>query len=550
MTLSPSIQNPQALPGWSAGESDTVNDVVRRAAREFGDKPFLDVLGQVLTFNDIQREACRLANGLATLGVVKGQTVVTILDNNCDAVLMWFALNKLGAISVPVNTAFKGEFLRHQIADANAAVVIAETVYAERVGLIADQLPDLRVLVHRGEAPAECLGDKQIVALESLRSDDIRDPDVKVAPGDLTMLIYTGGTTGPSKGCMISHNYACNEARQMIICLGRTSESITWTPLPLFHLNATVTTVLCNLMIGARAVVYPRFSVSGFWPDIERSGANEANLLASMVPLLAGAPDNDAMKRCYGQLDKVYGAPFPPELQQRWRERFGVRHAVGGAGFGLTECAIVTMLPFGDPYKPNCAGKRCDSFDIRVVDDNDVELPYGTPGELIVRPLKPHVMFEGYWNRPADTLKVMRNMWFHTGDIGMIDEEGFFFFLDRKKDYMRRGGENISSYEMEKTFAAHPQIEDVAVHAVFSELSEDEVKVTAVLRPGSSVTEEQLCRWAIDRVPYYAVPRYIEFRTEVPRSPVGRILKYELRDEGVTAATWDRVKANVTFDKR
>ena len=364
------------------------------------------------------------------------------------------------------------------------------------------------------------------------------------------MLIYTGGTTGPSKGCMISHNYACNEARQMIICLGRTSESSTWTPLPLFHLNATVTTVLCNLMIGARAVVYPRFSVSGFWPDIERSGANEANLLASMVPLLAGAPDNDAMKRCYGQLDKVYGAPFPPELQQRWRERFGVRHAVGGAGFGLTECAIVTMLPFGEPYKPNCAGKRCDSFDIRVVDDNDVELPYGTPGELIVRPLKPHVMFEGYWNRPADTLKVMRNMWFHTGDIGMIDEEGFFFFLDRKKDYMRRGGENISSYEMEKTFAAHPQIEDVAVHAVFSELSEDEVKVTAVLRPGSSVTEEQLCRWAIDRVPYYAVPRYIEFRTEVPRSPVGRILKYELRDQGVTAATWDRVKANVTFDKR
>lgn len=134
MTLLPSLQNPQALPGWSAGESDTVNDVVRRAAREFGEKPFLDVLGQVLSFNDIQREACRLANGLATLGVVKGHTVVTILDNNCDAVLMWFALNKLGAISVPVNTAFKGEFLRHQIADANAAVVIAETVYAERVG--------------------------------------------------------------------------------------------------------------------------------------------------------------------------------------------------------------------------------------------------------------------------------------------------------------------------------------------------------------------------------------------------------------------------------
>lgn len=203
-------------------------------------------------------------------------------------------------------------------------------------------------------------------------------------------------------------------------------------------------------------------------------------------------------------------------------------------------------MPFGEPDKPNSAGKRCDSFDIRVVDDNDVELPYGEPGELIVRPLKPHVMFEGYWNRPADTLKVMRNMWFHTGDIGKIDGDGYFLFLDRK----RRGGENISSYEMEKTFAAHPQIEDVAVHAVFSELPEDEVKVTAVLRAGATVTEEELCLWAIERVPYYAVPRYIEFRTQVPRSPVGRILKYQLRDEGVTGNTWDRSKSAIRFDKR
>ncbi|MCW8158418.1 ATP-dependent acyl-CoA ligase [Stutzerimonas stutzeri] len=544
------VINDKALSGWAAGEYDTINDIVRRSAREFGDAPFLDVLGEIHSFSDIQRESCRLANGLAKLGVVKGQTIVTILDNNSDAVLLWFALNKLGAISVPVNTAFKGEFLRHQIADANAVLVIAETDYAERIALIADQLPDLRYVVHRGEAPKSDMADKQLVALKSVRSDDSSDPDVEVLPSDLAMLIYTGGTTGPSKGCMISHNYACNEARQMILCHGRTRDSITWTPLPLFHLNATVTTVLCNLMIGARAVIYPRFSVSGFWPDIERSGANEVNVLASIAPLLAAAPDNDAMKRCYGQLDKIYSAPFPQELQQRWKEHFGVRHTVGGAGFGLTECAIVTLLPFGEPDTPNSAGKRCDSFDIRVVDDNDVELPYGEPGELIVRPLKPHVMFEGYWNRPADTLKVMRNMWFHTGDIGKIDEDGYFFFLDRKKDYLRRGGENISSYEMEKTFAAHPQIEDVAVHAVFSELSEDEVKVTAVLRGGATVTEEELCLWAIERVPYYAVPRYIEFRKNVPRSPVGRILKYQLRDEGVTATTWDRSKSAIRFDKR
>ncbi|MBB2497378.1 AMP-binding protein [Aquipseudomonas ullengensis] len=549
--MSFSIQlNDKALPGWSVGQMDTVNDVVRRAAWEHGERLFLDVQGDIYSFADIQRESCRLANGLAALGVVKGQTVVSLLDNNADAVLLWFALNKLGAISVPVNTALKGEFLRHQIADATAELVIAETEYVERIALVKDQLPHLKYIAHRGAAPVADLSGKTLVCLEALRSEDSSDPQVEVLPSDLSMLIYTGGTTGPSKGCMISHNNACNEARQIIEAHGRTPESITWTPLPLFHLNATVTTVLCNLMIGARAVIYPRFSVSGFWADIERSGANEANLLASMGPLLADAPDNEAMKRCYGKLNKVYSAPFPPELQARWRERFGVRHTVGGAGFGLTECAIVTLLPFGQPDKPNCAGRRCDSFDIRVVDDFDVELPYGTPGELIVRPLKPHVMFEGYWNRPADTLKVMRNMWFHTGDIGKMDEDGFFFFLDRKKDYMRRGGENISGFEMERSFIAHPEIEEVAVHAVFSELSEDEVKVTAVLRAGSTLSEEDLCRWAIDRVPYYAVPRFIEFRSSLPRSPVGRILKYQLRDDGVTPQTWDRVKANLTFTKR
>lgn len=550
MSSFPVQLNEHALPGWQVGAMDTVNAALRRAAAMFGDRPFLDVLGDLYSFNDIQRQSCRLANGLAALGVRKGDTVVSILDNCPEAVLLWFALNKLGAISVPVNTALKGEFLRHQISDAAATLVIADTEYAERIALIVHQLPQVLRVVHRGPPPLAGLAGKPLVALQSLFSQDSSDPQVEVQPSDLTLLIYTGGTTGPSKGCMISHNNACNEARQINEAHGRTSASITWTPLPLFHLNATVTTVLSNLIIGARAVIYPRFSVSGFWPDIERSGANEANLLATMAPLLAEAPANDAMRRCHGQLNKVYSAPFTEDVQQRWRERFGVRHTVGGAGFGLTECAIVTMLPFGEPAKPGCAGRRCDSFDIRVVDDHDVELPYGTAGELIVRPLKPHVMFEGYWRRPQDTLNVMRNMWFHTGDIGKIDEDGFFFFLDRKKDYMRRGGENISGFEMERAFAEHPAIAEVAVHAVLSELSEDEVKVTAVLHQEGAVSEQALCLWAIERVPYYAVPRFIEFRVELPKSPVGRVLKYQLRDEGVTHQTWDRVGSGLVFEKR
>jgi carnitine-CoA ligase len=167
-----------------------------------------------------------------------------------------------------------------------------------------------------------------------------------------------------------------------------------------------------------------------------------------------------------------------------------------------------------------------------------------------VRPKRPHVMFEGYWNRPEATTALTRNLWFHTGDIGKFDSDGFFYFVDRKKDYLRRRGENISSFEMETAFLAHPEISEVAVHAVLSDVTEDDVKVTAVLQPGSTLTEEQLCRWSVDRLPYFAVPRYIEFRRTLPKNPVGRVLKYVLRDEGATAATWDREAAGITIDKR
>jgi crotonobetaine/carnitine-CoA ligase len=540
---------PHLQRDWSVGPSDTINDVLRRAASEHGDKPFLDVLGEQYRYADIQREACRLANGLRALGVEKGHTVATILDNSFDAVVLWLAINKCGAISVPVNTAYKGEFLRHQLADADASVIVAEHDYAERVALVAGDLVALKTLVYRGSKPNLPQFQRQLLPIDEIRSSDSSDPMVEVSPSDLAMLVYTGGTTGPSKGCMISHNYACNQARQMHVCLGRHAGSYSWTPLPMFHSNAVITTFLCNMMLGARVALYPRFSVSNFWQEIERTGANEVSLLGSMFPLLAKAADNDAMKRCHGQLQIVTGAPFPPDLQAIWRERFGMK-AVNGACFGLTECAVVTLTPFGEPQSPNSAGRINEWFDIRIVDDHDVELPPNTPGELMVRPLKPHVMFEGYWKRPADTLKVMRNMWFHTGDIGKIDDQGFFYFLDRKKDYLRRGGENISSFEMEKTFQAHDAIEEVAVHAVYSELSEDEVKVTAVLRPGYQLDERALCTWATDRLPYFAVPRYIEFVKELPRNPVGRILKYQLRDIGVTPATWDRIKAGFELVKR
>ncbi|MDZ4290963.1 MAG: AMP-binding protein, partial [Hydrogenophaga sp.] len=324
---------------------------------------------------------------------------------------------------------------------------------------------------------------------------------------------------------------------------------VTITPLPLFHMNAMCVGVLASILVGARVAFVPRFSVSNFWPEVERSGATIASILGSMGAMLANAPDTEAGQRCKGQIHTVRGNPFTEEVKAIWRERFGAKQ-VGGNGYGLTEAAVITSLAGGEYAAPGSSGTRIPDFDVRIVDDLDREVPAGTSGEIVVRPLRPDIMFMGYWRRPEDTLKIMRNLWLHTGDIGKFDEQGFFYFVDRKKDYLRRRGENISSFEMEVAFARHPALAEVAVHAVPSDKGEDDVKVTAMLRPDTTLSPEDLFRWAIDAVPYYALPRYIEFRDSLPKNPQGRVLKYELRDEGCTPTTWDQETSGIQVKKR
>lgn len=535
--------------GWSLGQQDTVVAALDRAVAAHPDRVLLDFGGELHTYAEVDRRSTRLARAFAALGVQAGQTVVTMLDNNVDAVLCWFAINKLCAVSVPINTALKGEFLRHQIADAGAGLVICEASYVDRIAAVSDGIPEVRQVLHRGTAVGPNCGDLPLAPLDDHRGCIDTPFERKPNPWDLACLIYTSGTTGPSKGCMISYNYMCNLSRLQLRAGPAGADDVTITPLPLFHMNAMCVGVLASILVGARVAFVPRFSVSNFWPEVERSGATIASILGSMGALLANAPDCEAARRCRGQIHTVRGNPFTEEVKKIWRDRFSARQ-VGGNGYGLTEAAVITSLAGGEFAAPGSSGVRIPDFDVRIVDDLDRELPAGTPGEIVVRPLRPDIMFMGYWRRPEDTLKLMRNLWFHTGDIGKFDEQGFFYFVDRKKDYLRRRGENISSFEMEAAFARHPALAEVAVHAVPSDKGEDDVKVTAILRSEATLTPEDLFRWAIDAVPYYALPRYIEFRDSMPKNPQGRVLKYQLRDEGKTAATWDQETSGIQVSKR
>lgn len=515
------------------------------------DGPYLDFEGVALTAREVATAADQLAACLAAVGVARGDRVATLLENGPEQVVTFFAAARLGAVQVPVNTAYKGEFLLHVLTDSGARAIVVQEDLASRVAAVAARAPELTHAVVVGDADA--VGDdlsrvSWAAALADGAPRVAALPAVDVGPADLACFIYTAGTTGPSKGCMLPHRYVVALGEQIARAWGRTADDVVLTPLPLFHFNAIAVCVVGTLLVGGRAAVARKFSVSGFWPEVRRTGATMLSMLGSLAILVANA-EHDHPDQVGHRLRLCVAAPMPPDTDRIWRERFGC--TTYSAGYGLTEASLISALQAGETNKPGAAGKpNTHEFEVRIVDDGDDAVPAGTIGEIVCRPTGPNLMFAGYWNRPEATVDVWRNLWFHTGDLGRIDEDGFLYFVDRKKDYLRRRGENISSFEMERTVIAHEAVADVAVHAVASAQGEDDVKVTAVLVEGASVTPEELCRWTAERVPYFAIPRYVEFRADLPRNPVGRVLKYQLRDEGVTPTTWDREAAGVTFERR
>jgi crotonobetaine/carnitine-CoA ligase len=526
----------------------TVLGILGQAVQAGPDEEFLDFAGQTHTFVDVDRRVTRFAHELVALGLQQGQTVATILETGIDAVVSWLAVNRAGGIWVPLNTAYRGEFLRHQLADSLASLIVCDADYVGHVVDVACELPDLRLVLVRGTPVDPLPSPVPVLQLDQHRGTDDRPFLHSPAPSDLSLLVYTSGTTGPSKGCMLSHNYICNQGLQCNQAVPPLPGESMYTCLPLFHVSA-LSVIIAAMAVRCRLSISPRFSVSGFWAEIERSGARNATLMGSIFPLLAHAPDSAVMQRCRGQLRVVTGVPVASEVRTIWKERFGVQH-INTFGYGLTEGARLALHQYepGAPLPPesSCGEIASDDFDVVVLDDEDNVLTDGEVGEIAFRPKRPNVMFAGYWRRPEDTARAWRNLWMHSGDLGRI-EDGRLFFVDRKKDYLRNRGENISSFEIEAAFLRHPDLVEVAVHEVGEGVGEDRMKLTAVRTQGSTLTEEQLCRWALDKVPYFAVPRYIEFRDGLPRTPTSKVMKFQLREEGCPPGTWDREAAGITI---
>lgn len=534
-----------AVDSRLGGESTLA--ALQRAVQAYPDRVFLDCAGELFTYGRTDQLVTRLAHALADLGVGRGDTVLTQLDNTADPILLWLAANTLGAIWVPVNTAYQGEYLRHQLIDSHPVLAVCETQYLDAMLEAAQDTGVTRILV-RGNRPSLPPSAIPLGRLDDHRGTNDTRIVVSGRPSDLSCLIYTSGTTGPSKGCMISFNYLCNQGRQLNEVTSTRPDDVNWTCLPLFHMTA-LSLVTATLLVQGRVAIEARFSVTRFWSEIRRSGATSAVLMATIFPWVAHAPDTPDMHACVGQLRTVTGVPVSAAVRAIWEKRFGVSY-VNSFVYGQTEASVLAYARQSDVAPTNSCGRIAgQDFEVRIVDDEDQPVPEGAIGEIVFRPVRPDIMFSGYWRRPEDTVGVWRNLWMHTGDLGRV-ENGFLFFVDRKKDYLRVRGENISSFEVERTFLNHQAVSEAALHAVSAGVAEDSVKVTLTLKPGEAATPDELCSWSIEYLPHFAVPRYFEIRQELPRTPNNRVMKFQLRDEGITPATWDRHAAGIAVRRR
>ena len=540
-------------PYWNDTELyPCIGDLIDDAAAKWGERTAVYMPDGDLTFEGAAQRAREEAGCMLASGVRFGDTVVTMLDNSLDAITLWLGANKLGAIHVPINTAYKGEYLRHHIETSKARIIFCEADLEDRIEAILEDLPAVTTIVVRGGAGLDNDDGIQRLSLENWRQQyaSLLPSDAeKPSATDVAALIFTSGTTGPSKAVMISHNYM-QHAASAHVTFGRPLAATLYLPFRVFHL-AVPSWVVETFMTGAAVAVPKAFSVSGFWPDVNRVHATVAVGIAAMAQLLVNGAETQA-ERENSTLSEFVVAPCSQDLRAALETRFGASVIANGT-YGLTE-AVAIVAQSRDPEHPTPPGSSGSAnpryWAVKIFDDYDRELPAGEVGEIVCRPVARSVMMSGYWERPADTLAAFRNMWFHTGDLGRMDVDGNLFFADRKKDYLRYRGENISSLEVEGQFLEHPALLEAAVHAVPSPLGEDDLKVTVVLKDGATLTEEELARWSVERLPYFAVPRYVEFRDELPKNQMGKIQKHELRAGGVTASTWDMSTSEVKVTRR
>ena len=487
------------------------------------------------TYAEVLSHSQRAANGLLALGIKPGERVAIMMGNRPEFLWVHYGINFIGAHSVPINTSQRGATLQHILANSDSVAVVFENALRDAVMSVKDKVPTLRATVV-ADGPA---GNGVDTTLEKLLDHPDREPQVEVKePSAAVGMMYTSGTTGPPKG-VVATGYDMGPLQVIFQAVGVKPGETMYTALPLFHGNALLISAIGSMSLGAKLALAEKFSASRFWDDCRKYDAVEFNTLGGMLSIImkqAPKPnDRDNPVRV------VLSAACPANIWREFEQRFDCRLV---EFYGMVDSPGFLLNAVG---KVGSMGKPIGGVEFQVVDDNEQPLSAGKVGELVFRHPKGPLTL--YYKLPDATQEAYRGGWFHSGDLAEYDDEGFYYFRGRKKASMRRRGENISAWEIESVLNEHPAVLETAAYAVPSELGEDEVMVAVVVRPGETLAPEALLDFCHGRMAHYAVPRYVDFVDEIPKTGTQRVQYGVLRERGITKTAWDREKAGYQLKK-
>lgn len=515
--------------------ADSLAAELRRAAAEVPDQPFLRMSNGEWCYGEFDVMSDRVAAGLHAQGVRRGDNVSLMLPNCIEFAVVWFALAKLGAVTAPVNTSFRGQVLANAINLVESRLMVVHATLLEPLQEVRGELTHITQMVVVGDAPVLDQG-LPYEALQAVTPGPTTLPRPDIGFAELCLLLYTSGTTGRSKAAMISHRFVLAQAQITIEGLGLRPDDVLYCPYPMFHLDAAVMTIAPALLLRGVAAIGERFSVSRYWQEMRAFKATVFDFMgATLTMLWKQAPSPDDRHHC-ARLG--WGVPLPtwtPEFEAR----FGCRLV---ELYGLTEAGAMIFTPQNAPRRPSSCGQVIGPFDVNLLDEDGFEVPVGQPGELVIRPQSPSLIMQGYYGMPQASLEAFRNLWFHTGDLLKRDADGYLYFVGRRKDIVRRRGENISAAEVEMVIETHPQVLECAVIGVPSEMTEEEVLACVVLRPGATLDAPGLADYCATRMARFMVPRFIRFLDQLPKTPTDKVEKFRLQQTDATANTWDREK--------
>jgi crotonobetaine/carnitine-CoA ligase len=534
------VSPPSYIPGGREDDIDNrvLPKILLKQAERLGGRKFIDVRGRSATFEEMLHISCRLAVGLRKLGIGKSDRVAMLLPNCFELVAIWFAASSLGAIEVPNNPGLKGDLLCHNLNNCGAQALVASADALMELAKIQDKLPDIKTLILVGTDPSEArtAGIKigRIVRFEECMASYPDFDFANVHYSDPMAILYTSGTTGPAKGALMSHHHCYAWAAAMAYNLGYTASDGYFSALPLFHTDAQMFGVYLPMIYGTPATLVDGFSASRFWNQVRASGATTTNLLGAMAVILARAPpsDDDAVN----PVRVCQCIPMVPD-KEAFERRFDIRLVTG---YGQTETSFVTLDTTSET-RPGSCGRPHPDWDVAIVDENDRPLPAGSVGEIVSRPHRSWSMFSGYYRADAKTVQTLRNLWYHSGDAGFMDEDGWLYFKHRLGEAIRRRGENISAYEVETVAEKHPAVVECAAFGIRSDFTEEDIMVVALRRAGSALQSADLLVHFEKSAPRHMIPRYIEITdTPLPRTPTEKIARSALKQRGVSGATFDR----------